>query len=70
MSKSKKYAQVNDFCVACGSCVKVCPLGAISVFKGIIARVNIEKCIGCGKCASTCPAGAISLRERGANNEN
>lgn len=61
---SKRYAQVNEYCVACGSCMKVCPRSAISIWKGISALVNKELCIGCGKCASECPAGAILLKER------
>lgn len=62
---SKRIAKVTKECVSCGSCVKVCPLSAISIWKGIIADINKEKCVGCGKCAEECPAGAIFLKERG-----
>lgn len=62
---SKRYAAVNDeYCVACGSCVKVCPMSAISIWKGVIAKVDSDKCVGCAKCAAECPAGAIELKER------
>lgn len=62
---SKNFAQVDrNFCVACGSCVKVCPKGAISVWRGVTATVETSRCIGCGKCARECPAGAIRLMER------
>ena len=61
---SKRFAFVGEYCVACGSCVKVCPREAISVWKGVTARVDTERCIGCGKCAQECPAGAIELRNR------
>lgn len=61
---SKRYAQVGEHCVACGCCVKVCPLGAIQVWKGVVARVDTDRCVGCGKCAGECPAGTISLKER------
>lgn len=61
---SKRYAQVGDYCVACGSCVKVCPLSALSIWKGVIAQVDTARCVGCGKCAKECPAGAIQLRDR------
>lgn len=54
----------REDCVACGCCVKVCPLGAIAVVKGIAAQVDGERCVGCGKCARECPAGTIELRDR------
>ena len=61
----KKNAVVDrKVCVACGSCVKVCPKGAISVYKGCYADVDIEKCVGCGLCAKTCPASCIEVKER------
>lgn len=56
------YVNEND-CVACGCCVKVCPLGAIQVFRGIAARVDGAKCVGCGRCVRECPASVIELRE-------
>ncbi|MBE6012470.1 4Fe-4S binding protein [Anaeropeptidivorans aminofermentans] len=62
--KIRKKAIVNQKeCVACGCCVKVCPLGAISIFKGVFATVAYSKCIGCGKCASVCPASVIEMGE-------
>lgn len=61
---AKRLAQVGKSCVACGSCLEVCPLGAISIWKGVIAQVRGEKCVGCGKCARECPASAIHVIER------
>lgn len=62
--KAKRRALVDEtFCVACGCCVKACPLGAVSVYRGITAQVNPAKCVGCGKCVQTCPASVIVLRE-------
>lgn len=61
---SKRYATVNQDCVACGCCVKVCPIPAISVWKGVIAKVAEERCVGCGRCEKECPAGAIQLVDR------
>ncbi len=49
---SKKYAVIGKNCVACGCCVKVCPLGAVSVWKGVTAVVDDSVCVGCGKCAA------------------
>lgn len=66
---SKRYAVVGKDCVACGCCVKVCPRDAISVWKGVNAKVDKETCIGCGKCAGECPAGTITFAMRGEANE-
>ena len=64
VSRKKKNAFVaQEYCVACGCCVKVCPLGAIQIVKGIMAQVNMDKCVGCGKCAKECPASVIEIRE-------
>lgn len=63
-TRKKRRAFVDaDSCVACGCCVKVCPLNAIAVFKGIAARVDRERCVGCGKCAKECPASVIAIQE-------
>lgn len=47
-------------CIGLGTCVKVCPFGAISVQKGV-AAVDYTKCTGCGVCSSACPKGIIKL---------
>ncbi|MFI3212338.1 MAG: 4Fe-4S binding protein [Eubacteriales bacterium] len=49
-------AIVSNLCVACGTCIRECPLSAISISNGIHATVNKEKCVGCGKCSKICPA--------------
>lgn len=62
--KKRRKAQVdNEVCVACGCCVKVCPMGAIEVVRGVAARVDAGKCVGCGKCVAECPASVIALQE-------
>ena len=61
--RKRKKAFVEEACVACGCCVKVCPMAAIAVWKGIRAKVDLEKCVGCGKCARECPASVITVRE-------
>ena len=61
--KKKKAFVSTDVCVACGSCVKVCPMKAIEIRKGIMAEGSAEKCVGCGKCAVECPASVIEIRE-------
>ena len=62
--ESKRYAAVGARCVACGCCVKVCPLSAIQVWRGVAAQVDRDRCVGCGKCQQECPAGVITLQER------
>ena len=64
VTRKKRNAFVaQEDCVACGCCVKVCPLDAIQVVKGIMAQVNLDQCVGCGKCAKECPASVIEIRE-------
>ena len=61
---ARKLAQVpREQCVACGCCVKVCPMQAIEIVRGIMAQVTEDKCVGCGKCAKECPASVIVIRE-------
>ncbi|MCL2706257.1 MAG: 4Fe-4S binding protein [Spirochaetaceae bacterium] len=64
MAITKKYAAIGKECVACGACVKVCPLSIITIYKGMNAVLNEEKCVGCGKCVDTCPASIISIVSR------
>ncbi|MCK9341324.1 MAG: 4Fe-4S dicluster domain-containing protein [Synergistaceae bacterium] len=59
--KRKKAKVLREDCVACGACVKVCPVDAITVYKGIFAEVDPIMCIGCTKCAAICPASAITM---------
>lgn len=62
----KKLAVVDkSVCVACGACVKACPKGAVSVWRGCYAQAEEAKCVGCGLCAKTCPAGCIEIKQRG-----
>ena len=58
----KAYVSRGE-CVACGCCVKVCPMGAIRVVSGLYADVDASKCVGCKKCAVECPASVIEIRE-------
>ncbi|MGI6495934.1 MAG: RnfABCDGE type electron transport complex subunit B [Kiritimatiellia bacterium] len=47
-------------CLGYGSCVRVCPVHAITIEDGL-ARVNPAACIGCGKCVAACPRHLIAL---------
>lgn len=62
--RKKRKAVVDEgTCVACGCCVKVCPLRAVTIWRGITARVDETACAGCGKCAKECPASVITIQE-------
>lgn len=62
--KKRRKARVDtSACVACGCCVKVCPMKAIEIVRGIAARADPDKCVGCGKCAAECPASVITVGE-------
>ena len=49
---------ISDDCVACGTCMDMCPTGAIS--EGDIYVIDPDTCISCGSCAEACPNEAIS----------
>lgn len=42
-------------CLGMGSCVDVCPSGAIEIGEDGYAVVNHDKCIACGRCITACP---------------
>ena len=48
---------ITDNCVACGSCIGECPVGAIS--EGDIYKIDADACLDCGTCAGVCPNDAI-----------
>ena len=57
-NKTMAYV-ISDDCVACGTCIDECPVGAIS--EGDKYSINADECTECGTCADACPSGAISL---------
>ena len=45
---------ISDDCIACGTCIDECPVGAIS--EGDIYSIDPETCTECGTCADVCPS--------------
>jgi heterodisulfide reductase subunit A len=56
-------------CTSCGTCVSVCPYGAIALEADkdgkVLAHVNEIKCKGCGCCVASCPGGVMQQRNWG-----
>jgi heterodisulfide reductase subunit A-like polyferredoxin len=53
----------SSACVACTTCVKVCPYGAPMINELGKAEIQGAKCMGCGSCVAACPAKAITLQQ-------
>ena len=43
MTKTPRVSQIGKECVACGTCVPVCPKEAIQIRWGVSAHVDEEK---------------------------
>ena len=52
--------KISNDCIACGTCIDECPLGAIHEGAEHYS-IDPEVCAECGTCADVCPTGAISL---------
>ena len=48
-------------CLGYGSCVKVCPVNAISYDDNELVWVDKDICISCGKCVDICPTGVMKM---------
>lgn len=48
-------------CVGLGTCVNVCPFGAMNMSDEGLPIVDLQKCTGCGKCEVSCPKKVIKM---------
>jgi heterodisulfide reductase subunit A-like polyferredoxin len=51
-------------CVACATCVKICPYGAPMINELRKSEIQSAKCVGCGNCVAACPARTITLQHQ------
>jgi electron transport complex protein RnfB len=51
-------------CLGLGTCVRVCPFGALEMGKGGLPVVDEALCTGCGECVKACPRGIMALVPR------
>ena len=49
-------------CVKCGTCLKVCPTGAIKIEENEF-KIDMKRCILCGNCEFYCAKKAIKMSE-------
>ena len=49
---------IGEDCIACGTCIDECPVGAISEGADKYS-INADDCADCGTCADACPNDAI-----------
>ena len=53
---------VNSNCIKCGTCMRVCPSGAIKIEDNMF-KIDLKKCIFCGNCSFYCPKDAIKMSD-------
>ena len=51
----------KEKCIACLTCVRVCPFAIPKIGTENVAEIDSVECQACGQCATECPASAIKL---------
>jgi ferredoxin len=60
---SQEVKRNNDKCTHCGSCIAVCPTGALAIKRPEMeVEFQQKKCIVCELCVTACPPRAIDVR--------
>ncbi len=54
--QNREY-RIGTECIGCGTCMSVCPQGAIE--EGTPYRIRRENCLHCGRCFENCPVQAV-----------
>ena len=52
-------------CLGFGTCVGVCPVGAIKMGDDGLPHIDVALCTGCGLCVQACPRNTLELIEEG-----
>jgi ferredoxin len=50
----------TEACIGCGTCVEICPFGALALDEGVVA-IDAAECMGCGVCVPQCQQEALAL---------
>jgi predicted aldo/keto reductase-like oxidoreductase len=53
LKQQKRQLYIADWCQGCGSCLSICPQGALHLDQKV--KVNQKACILCGYCGRVCP---------------
>ncbi|MBN2626506.1 MAG: RnfABCDGE type electron transport complex subunit B [Spirochaetales bacterium] len=61
MNQFKGFKQCEYGCLGLGSCIKVCPVDAISKTGDGLVKVDADLCISCGNCVDICPTGVMKM---------
>ncbi|MCX6646075.1 MAG: 4Fe-4S binding protein, partial [bacterium] len=52
---------IEEACIGCGKCIKVCPTDAIAGNMKKLHVLDKDKCIVCGSCVEICPVDCIQV---------